>query len=202
MPTKERSQKAKARRVGLSKDVQAFLAIVNDGKVTFPSAYVPKHGRHAVLMMPLAFDADGNDLHAEVRAAAAAIANELVFDNTLPHFLGNTNLLVLPKENLIHETQASLLDEVQVLQQGEVNGLTVSAREPENAVRLAASTALWTVRDAVEQLLTTGGHRCLVRCCDDACRRLLFADKSDTLTYCRDRPCRQRARRKRELSGR
>jgi hypothetical protein len=58
----------------LSPDVVAFVASVNDGRFTFPHAYTPKQGRQLIVLLP--FDAIQHELHAEVRAAATAIADQ------------------------------------------------------------------------------------------------------------------------------
>ena len=78
MPTKERNRRERGRRQGLTPKIEAFLAIVNDGQHTFPHGYQPKsrgrYERTVVLMLSLVFDATTNDLHAEVRSAAARTA--------------------------------------------------------------------------------------------------------------------------------
>lgn len=191
MPTKEAIQGKRTRDVGQKPEVEALLHIVNDGLHVFPHAYVPKRrtpdgiaSRELVLDMPLLFDAESHDLHAEVRSAAAAIAGEFVIlaARNLPlGTFGNSQHLHIPNEHLLYETRASSIDGKTVLDQRSIDGRTQYRRNPENAVRLAARTAVWTVRDAAEQLASTGAYIRLQRC--HQCPRIFFQGNMNR-THC------------------
>ena len=186
MPRRDRRQKEDARRRGESDDVRALIAVVNDGAYVFPHAYAPKSGgTQAVWMEDVRFDANTSPLHAEVKALATAITDQLVVGAALgdkhPQYLGGNskNPVVVPGEAAILELSDArrLWDPDQV-----------------SSEREAARTTLFTIRDAVQELVNTGAYRCLRRCGRDACRRVLFTT-SDSLMYCQDRPCRQAAAR-------
>jgi hypothetical protein len=199
LPTTKRRQADIARQAGLSQIATTFLAIVNDGRVTFASKYVQAarpYQTTSVVQLDLVFD-PANPLHAEVYHAAIAIADALVADaeqgRDLPEYVGRSR--ILPKGYLLDEIRAADIGPKEILQQQVVNGTTYFRRDPQNAIDLAARSARLLVRDAVAELVDTGGYRRLRRCRLDACRRLFFAT-NDSRAYHSD-PCRWAANRPR-----
>jgi hypothetical protein len=189
--TRERRQKKKARATELSKNVRAFLAIVNEGRFTFPHPYIPTTGRWGSTAVgstyPVSFDAS-LPLHVDVRAAAVVVADYLIRaaarGELLPKRLGNPKgPLYFPSDNKFLKTQARNMsfDQRERLTH-------IQAKELEGA-----ETAIETIRDAERELMRDGGYQCLRRCAFDGCRRVLFTT-SDRRQYC-DPVCRQRAHR-------